>query len=177
MGLRDLVVRAATSRPRVLVVEMPGAARARMAVERELDRRGWPTAAAPGSADVLLLAGEVLEPLAPAVELLWDQLPGPRARACPSGPDDVARELDAAQASLRDDAQQRADAHERDREPASSWVEDDMDHDDMHHGDMDHGDMDHGDMDHGDMHHGDMDHGDMDHGDMDHGDMDHGDMD
>ncbi|GHJ59798.1 hypothetical protein NOK12_23160 [Nocardioides sp. OK12] len=142
-------MRAATSRPRVLVVEMPGGAPARMAVERELDRRGWPVGTAPGSADVLLLAGEVPEPLAEAVELLWDQLPGPRARACPSGPGDVAHELDAAQASLRDDLRQRADARERDREPASSWVEDDMDHGDMDHGDMDHGDMDHGD--HGDM--------------------------
>ncbi len=143
MGLRDLAVRAATARPRVLVVEMPGGALVRMAAERELDRRGWPVGTAPGSADVLLLAGPVPESLAEAVGLLWDQLPGPRARACPASPDDVARELDSAQASLRDDPQQRADARERDREPASSWVEDDMDHGDMDHGDHD---MDHGDM-------------------------------
>jgi hypothetical protein len=161
LGLRQLLVRAATSRPRVLVIEMPGGTQARMAAERELDRRGWPPGTAPGSADVLLLAGSVPEELASAVDLLWDQLPGPRTRACPTGPDDVVAELDRAQASLRDDPQQRLDARERDREPAGSWVEDDMDHGDMDHGDMDHGDMDHGDMDHGDMDHGDMDHGDM----------------
>ena len=136
MGLRQLLVRAATSRPRVLVIEMPGGTQARMAAERELDRRGWPPGTAPGSADVLLLAGSVPEELASAVDLLWDQLPGPRTRACPTGPDDVVAELDRAQASLRDDPQQRLDARERDREPAGSWVEDDMDHGDMDHGDM-----------------------------------------
>ena len=141
MGLRQLLVRAATSRPRALVVEMPGGARVRMAAERELTRRDWPTGTAPGSADVLLLAGGVPDELAGAVDLLWDQLPGPRARACPTSPDDVVAELDRAQASLRDDPQQRLDARERDREPAGSWVEDDMDHGDMDHGDMDHGDM------------------------------------
>lgn len=126
MGLRQLVVRAATTRPRVLVVEMPGGARVRMTAERELDRRGWPTGTAPGSTDVLLLAGHVPDELTPAVDLIWDQLPGPRARARPLGPDDVVAELEAAQTSLRDDPQQRIDARERDREPAGSWVEDDL---------------------------------------------------
>ncbi|MEP7738957.1 hypothetical protein ABKW28_14980 [Nocardioides sp. 31GB23] len=119
-------MRAATSRPRVLVVELPGGARARMAAERELDRRGWPTGTAPGSTDVLVLAGHVPDELTPAVDLIWDQLPGPRARARPLGPDDVVAQLEAAQASLRDDPQQRIDARERDREPAGSWVEDDL---------------------------------------------------
>ena len=113
MGLREIVVRAATSRPRVLVVEMPGGAGVRMAAERELDRRGWPSGTAPGSVDVLLLAGRLPDELTGAVDLLWDQLPGPRARAHPAGPDDVAAELDAAQVSLRDDPRQGADARER----------------------------------------------------------------
>lgn len=126
MGLRQLLARAATSRPRVLVVEMPDGAQARMAAERELDRRGWLPSTAPGSADVLLLAGSVPDDLAGAVDLLWDQLPGPRARARPTGPVAVVAALDAAQASLRDDPQQRLDARERDREPAGSWVADDL---------------------------------------------------
>ncbi|MGY1858190.1 hypothetical protein [Modestobacter sp. SYSU DS0290] len=198
-----LITRLATRRTAVLVTEAPGWAATRCAVERDARDRGWRLALSPADADLLVVCGRPGPRLAAAVDHVWTQLPGPRARTAVHEPAAVAAALDAALAELADDAGQRRDAADRPAEPAPGTGAtdpvpgertaeggdgaaepagfDDPGPDDDHamadHGDMDHGDMDHGDMDHGDMDHGDMDHGDMDHGDMDHGDMDHGDMD
>jgi len=168
MGLTQQLLGLATRRPRCYVVEAPGGASQRMAVERELDARGWRPAWSPASADVLVVCGELLPELAQAADLLWSQLPGPRARMTVTDPGEAGAGLDEVRRQLTDDPAQRRAARERDRDEVSPRL--------ASHGDMDHGEMDHGEMDHGEMDHGDMDHGDMDHGDMDHGDMDHGDM-
>ncbi len=150
MGVRGLVARTAGRRVHVLVAEVAGGFLARVAVERELSARGWVAAQSPAEADVLAVCGTPTAALTERLEAVFDQLPGPRARADVRDPDDVGTALDTARERLRDVTAQHDDA--RDRVPADRR-------------DMDHGD--HGDMDHGD--HGDMDHGDMDHGD--HGDM------
>jgi hypothetical protein len=160
----------------VLVVEVPGWWATRVAVEQDLVRRGWQVALSPADADVLVVCGEPGERLAAAVDRVWEQLPGPRARVMAG--DDGAAALDEAGRRLADDDRQRDDVlgrrnlagDEPDQGPDQGdddhGSDDDHEHDDGAAGDMDHGDMDHGDMDHGDMDHGDMDHGDMDHGDM-----------
>ncbi|MGY2078475.1 hypothetical protein [Modestobacter sp. SYSU DS0657] len=195
-----LTTRLATRRAAVLVTEVPGWAATRCAVEREVRSRGWRPALSPADADLLVVCGRPGPRLAAAVEHVWTQLPGPRARAAVTDPASAAAALDAALAELADDGAQRRDAADRPAEPApgtgaSELVPGERGNDhtgepagfddpgpggdghetDGGHGGMDHGDMDHGDMDHGDMDHGDMDHSGMDH--SDHGDMDHGDMD
>ncbi len=153
MGLTRLLVALATQRPRCYVVEAPGGAATRMDVERELDARGWRTAWSPAAADVLVIAGELPSDLSQAADLLWSQLPGPRARVAVTDAGDVGEALDGARLELSDEAAQRRDASSRSRDEVERWVATDgeMDHSDMDHSDMDHSDMDHGDMDHGDM--------------------------
>ncbi len=156
MGLRDALARSAVQRVHVLPVEVPGRPALRVAVERAVAERGWVLASSPADTDLLVVCGTPGPRLGAAVALVWDEIPGPRARVDVVAPSVVAAELDRGAARLlvpvREDDGAGGD------------------------GDADHGDMDHGDMDHGDADHGDMDHGDADHGDMDHGDMDHGDM-
>ena len=148
MGVIDRVVSWATARPSVYVVEAPGGGAARLAVDRELDRRGWRAATSPSSADALLVAGPLPDALEPAVDLAWSQLPGPRARAVVADPAQVVGGLTSIQTVLRDRVEQRADSARRRHDETRAWLgADDMDHGDMDHGDMDHGDMDHGDMD------------------------------
>ncbi|MDY6998572.1 MAG: hypothetical protein SW019_18395, partial [Actinomycetota bacterium] len=148
--MTDLAARLAARRPHVLAVEVPGQWRLRARVEHELARRGWPTACSPADADVLAVCGRPGPDVNRAVDLVWDQLPGPRVRISVSADTDVPAALADAVAGLRDTGRQREDARRRATQPV------------LPAGDMDHGDMDHGDMDHGDMDHGDMDHGDMD---------------
>ncbi|MBT1003897.1 hypothetical protein KIH31_14975 [Paenarthrobacter sp. DKR-5] len=170
MGLSSLLARVATSRCHVLLVEVPGAASVRMEVQRELVRLGWVEADSPSEADILCVCGAPSGELLGAVDRVWEQLPGPRARTTVVTAEQVARELHGCAERLREPAAQTADAAGRDQRPAEP--DDQMDDSD----DMNHGGMDHGDMDHGDGNHGGMDHGDMDHGDGDDG-MDHGGMD
>ncbi|MQA35611.1 hypothetical protein [Modestobacter roseus] len=193
----DLITRLATRRTAVLVVEVPGWAATRWAVEREVRDRGWRPALSPADADVLVVCGRPGARLATAVDHVWTQLPGPRARAALTEPASAAGALDAALTQLTDRDAQRRDAVDRPDEPSPGTgaaervegeptpsepqddeppafddpgpaQEDDGDSDAGEPGDMDHGDMDHGGMDHGGMDHGGMDHGGMyDHGDMD----------
>jgi hypothetical protein len=151
VGLRDLLARAAVSRCHVFLAEMPGAAVTRMEAERELARRGWVQALSPAAADILCVCGEPPEGLLEPVERLWEQLPGPRARAAAADGAGVPRAFDAALRDLLDEGLQGEDARHRPAEPAPA-----EDHEEM---DMDHSDMDHSDMDHGHMDHG---HGGMD---------------
>ncbi|MGN6578306.1 MAG: hypothetical protein ACTHKG_21735 [Nocardioides sp.] len=144
MGMTSLAARRAVRSAHVLVVEVPGHWATRVHVERAARERGWRRALSPADADVLVVCGEPDPDLAELVERIWEQLPGPRARAHVLDPDRADAALDRARDALLDLASLRKDARSRATEP-------DMDHGDMDHGDMDHGDMDHGDMDHGDM--------------------------
>jgi hypothetical protein len=133
MGLSAWLARRAVAGAHVLLVEAPGGWLVRVRAEQALRRRGWHVALSPADADVLLVCGTPGGPLSSAVELVWDQMPGPRSRidvVSETGVDDA---LDRARRRLLDDAWQRRDATARALTPR-------LDSDD--HGDMDHGDMD-----------------------------------
>ena len=157
MGLSDVLARAAMTRCHVFLAEVLDGAAPRMAVERELVSRGWVEALSPADADILCVCGNVPDGQTEAIDRIWDQLPGPRARVNVEQPDDAGARFDGCVAELLDTAAQR-------RREADRKVQPDDDGDD---GD---GDMDHSDMDHGDS--GGMDHSQMDHSGMDHGGMD-----
>jgi hypothetical protein len=95
------------------VVETPGWAESRLAVERVLTARSWKAALSPADADVLLVCGVPGADLGAVVERVWAQLPGPRSRADVVAPGDAAAALDEATAALLDEARQRADAQSR----------------------------------------------------------------
>jgi hypothetical protein len=163
MGLRDRLAQWATDHASVLVVETPGWGRARCAVEAEMRRRGWRAALSPADADALVVCGEPAERFQATVDLVWEQLPGPRARATVTAASDAVAALDALHAELADDARQRRDAAARSTEPAmGTRAGRDEQAEDDDRGEGSHSDMDHGDTDHEDMDHGDMDMGDMD---------------
>ncbi|WFE35155.1 hypothetical protein [Micromonospora sp. WMMD975] len=101
MGLTgDVLARWAGRRPHLLVAAVPGATVARLAVEAHADRAGWPLAASPADADLLVVAGEPGPELAAAIERVWVQFPGPRARARITDPAAVESGLRAAVARL-----------------------------------------------------------------------------
>lgn len=139
MGLTRPVVSLATRRPRCYVVESPGGASQRMAVEYELDARGWRPSWSPASADALVIGGPLPDELGDAVALLWSQVAGPRVQVVVEDPRDAADALDGVRRGLADEDAQRREARDRAQDEASPWLGD--------HGDVDHGDMDHGDMD------------------------------
>lgn len=154
MGVRRWLARRAVRASRVLVVECPGAWRARVAAEHAVGMRGWRLAESPASADVLLVVGEPGTELAEVVAGLWDAMPGPRARVDLAVGADPESALDTAVASLLDPHAQAQDAAGRTVPdlPADETEHDGMDHDGMDHGGhdgMDHGG--HDGMDHGDM--------------------------
>ncbi|MFI6518375.1 hypothetical protein ACIBF1_22655 [Spirillospora sp. NPDC050679] len=96
--------------------------------EAELRRRGWRAAGSPVGADVLVVCGEPGAELAQAIEVVWSDMPGPRARVqVPDGAtrEAVARALDGAVAELADVPRQWADAAER--VAAGPWTPDDAD--------------------------------------------------
>lgn len=115
MGLRDTLLRIGTAAPHVLVVPVPGAAPLRWAVEQWLDAQGWPRAASPADADLLVECGVPGPQLAPRIAVAWEGLPGPRARARLEDDDAtrVAAALLTARAALRDLDEQLADARDR----------------------------------------------------------------
>jgi len=139
MDVRARLTSAAVRAAHVLVVEAPGGWRERFAAERAAAARGWTPAASPADADVLVVCGAPGDDLAALLDRVWDQLPGPRARAQVRSPTGAGQALAEAAALLADERHQRRDARERRQEPAPL------------HGDMDHGGTDHGGMDHGDM--------------------------
>ncbi|WP_156366027.1 hypothetical protein [Nocardiopsis sp. NRRL B-16309] len=104
----------ARARPCAFVVTAVGGTGARVAVERELRERGWRQAAAPGEADLLVVCGPEDAELADAVERVWEQMPGPRARVRVAGGDGAAPLLDSARGHLLDVDRQRRQAAERD---------------------------------------------------------------
>lgn len=139
MGLTQLMARAAARRAHVLVVEVPGSWRIRVAAERAVLARGWCLAVAPADADVLLVCGRPGPRLAEAVERVWHQLPGPRVRVDLRDGDDAVARLGEAHAGLLDTGAHRHDARHR---PSAAEQLGQHGEDDGGHGDMDHGDMD-----------------------------------
>jgi hypothetical protein len=136
VGLSGRLAAYAVSGAHVLVVEVPGWWETRAAVERALTARGWRTALSPADADVIVVCGDPGEQLSAVVDRVWEQLPGPRARATALHTDEVGAALDETALALRDDQHQRRDAGDRAREPAGGADREDMDHGDMDHGDM-----------------------------------------
>jgi hypothetical protein len=100
MDLRTRLLRFAAARPHALVVAARGGTAVRLAVEQELARRGWPQAANPADADLLVVAGRPGGELAKVVETMWTSLPMPRARCQIDEAGDVAAALDRARAAL-----------------------------------------------------------------------------
>ncbi|WNV73751.1 hypothetical protein [Geodermatophilus sp. DSM 44513] len=174
MDLNRRLATAAAGRVAALVVTVPGWEVTRYAVERLLRERGWRAALSPADADVLVVCGPPGRRLSRAVDLVWDQLPGPRARVTAVVASAAGAALDQAVTELLDGDRQRGDAAGRPADPVMGTLPDedpDAEEPDAEdpHGEDPHGeDPDGSDTDHGD--HGDTDHGD--HGDMDHGDMD-----
>ena len=102
MDLTRILLRAAAGRPHVMLVGVPGGTADRLAVERELRRRGWPAAVSPAEADLLVITGPVGPRLQPLVDRLWRQVPAPRVRILLPSADGVASTLDGARARLAD---------------------------------------------------------------------------
>jgi hypothetical protein len=102
VGLTRLLLRVAADRPHVLLIEVSGGTRVRLAVERELRQWGWPAAASPADADVLVVAGPLGPRLQPLADRVWQQIPGPRARLHLLEPDIVPAALGNARSRLAD---------------------------------------------------------------------------
>ncbi|MCP2343820.1 hypothetical protein [Actinomadura rupiterrae] len=151
MGLRGVLLRYAARRPRPLVVPVPGFTAVRLAAEAELRHRGWRPALSPAEADLLVVCGSPGHGLARAIDTVWDEMPGPRARADALDPSGVLAALDAPSADLADEPTQLHDAATR----TSFTAEEPEDHAAMGHDSMSHEGMGHG------MGHAGMDHGDM----------------
>jgi len=167
MGVSAALARYAGRRAHVLLAEVPGNWELRALVERRMFARGWCQAMSPADADILAVCGHPGPEFAGNVDLIWDQMPGPRVRVEVRDAGSVDSVLARAAAELLDTESQRRDAATRCAtvEPHaddSGSSESHTGQQDSHHGGMDHGDMDHGGMDHGDMDHGGMDHGGMD---------------
>ncbi|RJK97595.1 hypothetical protein [Vallicoccus soli] len=110
---------------RVLVAEAPGARVVRAAVERAALGRGWGLASSPAQAGVLVVCGAPQQRLQEAVDRVWDQLPGPRARVGVLVPQDAAPALERAAGHLADRAEQRRDADARGAGPGAGGEEGD----------------------------------------------------
>ncbi len=108
MDLTGALLRAGAARPHVLVATMPGATAVRLAAEEQLRRRGWPAAMTPADADILLVAGDAVAPLAEVVEATWQAMPAPRARAAAAHPGEVTAALEASRVRLGDRTAQQA---------------------------------------------------------------------
>jgi len=130
MGLSASLARRAVAGAHVLLVESPGAWRVRVAAEQALRRHGWREAVSPADADVLLTCGTPGPGLAEAIDRVWNQLPGPRARTAAATPDAAGAALESAAVMLLDEQAQGEDARNRATEPqtrpADEAGEDDM---------------------------------------------------
>lgn len=115
MGLSSWVAEQAVAGAHVLLVDVPGAWAVRVAAEQRVARRGWQLALSPADADVLMVCGRAGPQLVAAVDTVWEQLPGPRARVGAAGVDEVAAALDESARLLGDETHQCDDARERAR--------------------------------------------------------------
>src|SRR5699024_11252722 len=113
MGLNELLAGLAVRAAHVLVVEPPGQLSIRVELEHQMLRRGWRRAWTPADADVLAVCGVPGPELAELVDLILEQMPGPRVRTSISSPDAVALALRTAADLLLDSRGNRADAQGR----------------------------------------------------------------
>jgi len=123
VGLTDGLRRFATARPHLLVVEGAASVRPRLAVERFAREQGWPLVDGPADADILVVTGRPEGPLAEYIDRLWEQLPGPRARAQLLENDGVVRAMLGARRMLADLGQQRGDVRRTTRQDADMDME------------------------------------------------------
>ncbi|MFF2309989.1 hypothetical protein ACFVVJ_06705 [Streptomyces albidoflavus] len=100
MELRSALLRAALARPAVLTAVLPGATRARLAVERQLRARRWPRALSPAAADLLVVVGSPGEDEPAWLEGTWQALAEPRAMVRVEEAADAGAALDAGHAAL-----------------------------------------------------------------------------
>jgi hypothetical protein len=132
------------TRPHPLVLAGPGATRARLGLERALRERGWPAAATPAEADLVVVCGSAGHALAAAFDELWQQVPNPRARvhveAHPTE-GEIAAALEAGRMGLMDADSQRADAVARATTTAPSDAGEDGGEQDPHAGHEGHGEQ------------------------------------
>jgi hypothetical protein len=131
------LLRWGATRPHVLIAETAGGTGVRLAVERCLRSQGWPLAAGPSDADVLVVCGEPDAGWHEALQTTWQAMPGPRARVHLRTVDDVPARLTKAASRLADLSAQRADARQRptgvpdDPTPEAEAEDGGMDHGDM----------------------------------------------
>jgi hypothetical protein len=172
VGLNDVLARSAAGCAHVLVVEVPGLWRDRAAVEHAVLSRGWRLADSPADADVLVVCGQPGPRLAAAVDLVWNQMPGPRVRVDVGEHDEVNGCLDGAYTSLLDTVHHRHDARARSNafDVLADAEGEQESHEEAEHGEHqetengEHGE--HQETEHGE--HGEMDHGGHEgHGGMD----------
>lgn len=165
MGLAEFLARRAVRVAHVLVVETPGSSATRMLAERALTRHGWSLALSPAEADVLFVCGAAGERLRSALDHVWEQMPGPRARVSAVTPADLDNALDTAANVLFDDRGQRDDARDRPVGPPG-LDEQRSDEDAQHDGGTGHGSSESEGSERDDPAHEQMDHEHMGHGDM-----------
>lgn len=107
MGLTQRLVRFAFSCPRPLLAVAPGGTACRLAVERELRALGGRQARNAAEADTLLVCGSAGTELSEALDLIWSQLPVPKARVAVTSPEHAHDALAEARARLHDIHAQR----------------------------------------------------------------------
>jgi len=156
VGLIDVLTRAVGSRAHVLVAEVPGAFRPRVALERALDHMGWCLAESVADADVLAVVGDPGDAFAAVIEHVWAQMSEPRVRIHLREEMEVQVRLSEACEQLRDGARRLTGQDvRRSFTPSAEAMahDDDGDHDSDGDGDGDHeghaGHSEHGDE-HGD---------------------------
>lgn len=108
----------ASARPHVLIAAVPGYANLRIAAEAAAARRHTVFATSAADADILLVAGRPGPQLTRAIDVLWAQLPGPRARVRVATAEDLDDAFAVATDILADTDTQRADAQAR----ADTWT-------------------------------------------------------
>ncbi len=124
MGLIDVLDRAGGARAHVLVAEAPGGFRARVALERDLARRGWPLAESVADADVLAVVGEPGEDLAAVLDHVWEQMSEPRVRVHARGEAEAGAVLREAHDRLVGGASAPAQAHRSGFTPSAQAMAD-----------------------------------------------------
>lgn len=111
--VRPWLARTAVTRPHVLIAAVPGHEAVRIAAEATIAHVGGVLATSPADADVLFIAGSPGPRLTEAIDVIWAQLPGPRARVRAARPSDVGDALTVALELLADPDGQGSDAHGR----------------------------------------------------------------
>jgi hypothetical protein len=130
MDLTSSLLRVGARRPHVLLVPALGGTAARLAVERTLARREWPSATGPADADLLVVAGSPGPTLGAVIDRTWTLIPAPRARIEVTEAEGVTMALDAGVAQLADREHQRAP--ERTHPSGHHSAADESHHDDQH---------------------------------------------